>query len=457
MKSSNKTDLTKLSHLIRAGAIVHSVDGGIYRCTSKLASGGAVLYRLADLQGKPIQTPADFHPISPALARFAAWARYVVAFNQDFDLYVKEYIRAAGLPVDETINWSKWFAKNIGSKLMSRDPEVQDEAIHHIIILVLAEYRVLDSSNPSGFSKAIKKFPERIQKLPLARQVTVFLFQTFLWRVGKANEYIKRVIFQDNTSSMWQEEGGDNNQTTDTSEVNLLDTEDQASTGAYDIVESDVDISRFREGFSKWLYKKCKPEVADEYLILFDLIYEEIKASEGIPKPGDVFFEWYREIWLREGNRGEIGKEKSVFKMRFSNLSKLIAAYIDKYMGKDYDVPSFLQIMQRVGQRKLEPAMAASKIADSGFYGLNVAQPEAPHTIDLCRDATAYGEGCPIDGCRCSCHKVEDGESKSAAQWEVPTCKSCGSTKDARECPACKDHFCGDCLINHHANNPSHG
>jgi hypothetical protein len=45
----------KLSHLIRAGAIVHSVDGGVYRCTSKLASGGSINYRFADLQGKSIQ------------------------------------------------------------------------------------------------------------------------------------------------------------------------------------------------------------------------------------------------------------------------------------------------------------------------------------------------------------------------------------------------------------------
>src|SRR4051812_32699572 len=112
MIPSNKTG--QLS-LIRAGSIVHTVNGGVYRCTAKLASGGESIFRLADLQGKPVPVPADFRPISPALARFAAWMR--LAFNQDFDLYVKEYIRAAGLPVDPTMDWAKWFNKVFGSRL----------------------------------------------------------------------------------------------------------------------------------------------------------------------------------------------------------------------------------------------------------------------------------------------------------------------------------------------------
>ena len=31
----------------------------------------------------------------------------------------------------------------------------------------------------------------------------------------------------------------------------------------------------------------------------------------------------------------------------------------------------------------------------------------ASHNVQLCRDATIRGEGCPIDNCRCTCHDTE--------------------------------------------------
>ena len=45
---------------------------------------------------------------------------------------------------------------------------------------------------------------------------------------------------------------------------------------------------------------------------------------------------------------------------------------------------------------------------------------------------------------------------KQAAQWEVPKCKSCGNNKQPQECPGCKNKYCSECVIDHHANNPAH-
>jgi hypothetical protein len=370
---------SKVSRLIRVGSLIHSAEGEIYRCTSKVASQGDVIFRLANLQGKSVQTPKGFCPIPSSFVRFAAWMRYVVAYNKDFDMYVKAYIQQAGLPVDHTMDWAKWFSTTIGPKLMSRDIEIQDEAIHQIIIQTLAERSVLDSSNPNGFSHAIKRFPERIQNLPLERQVTVFLFQAFMWRVSAANDYIKKVIFQKDTESMW---GG-----TEEQGINLLDTEEHANMGDYSAVDADIDIDRFRRGFSDYLHNKYDEGLAEPVLTLFDLLYEEIKESNGdMPKPSDIAEDYYKQVegkctacngkGCSECNRG-VTKGRPL-KVLFHQLPILIDRYISKHLGEKYQIHPYLEILKNVGKRRsLQPAMASVKTADSGFYGMDVAPMDA--------------------------------------------------------------------------------
>ena len=291
--------------------------------------------------------------------------RYVVAYNKDFDLYVKEYIRRAGLPVDPEMNWSKFLARVVATKLISRDPEVQDEALHQIIIKALAERSILDSTNPNGFSHAIKKFPAGVQKLPLAKQVTRFLEKAFAWRVKEANDYIKKYVFQtyENDEFSEHEKSFDTlpslemNDTDDDESSNLLDVLGYTTTGDYDIAEADIEMERFREGFGNWLHKKFREDTADQYLALFDVVYEEVKASEDTPGAADVLPEWYRQVGKRclrcngtgfvvndtrtkkktkglqplerkecpkcEGRGATEGKSVSWFKVLFSNLPKL--------------------------------------------------------------------------------------------------------------------------------------
>ena len=100
-------DWSKFARLIEPGKVVTSVDGRMYRIASTVTGpDGLVTFKLADLQGKPVPVPSDFHPLTPAAAKFASWLRWVVAYNADFDAYVKHYIREAGLPVDERRNWA---------------------------------------------------------------------------------------------------------------------------------------------------------------------------------------------------------------------------------------------------------------------------------------------------------------------------------------------------------------
>ena len=486
---------------IQAGQIVHTVDGGLYRCVAKIASSEGASYRLTDLQGRSVPTPTNFRPIGSGLARFAAWLR-LVAYNKDFDLYVKEYIKAAGLPIDSDMNWSRFFAAKIAPRLMSSDDEVRDEAIHHIIINALVERNVLgnfknlmpkglepeglNSEDPEVKEQALRtqqqalyqreqamrsvqgdileiinRFPPHIKELPLEKQVTRYLMQVFNWRVDEANRYIKNFIFQNETNSMWaegEEEGED---------TNLLDTPSKATgRGAYDAVDNDIDISAFRTGFEAWLYKKVRSKTAIQYLTLFDIIYSFLREGY-VPKRSELVEQW----------KDEMGTEKSLgwFKVLFSNLPKLINLYVTKELKGA--VNPFIEIMQNISKAK--PRETLEPVHASLFGGLKIAE-EFPinHEIesppsgssdsgsggmslpDLAAPAGEAGEAAAGAGeaLEALAPLAMAAASKKAvgAQWELPKCKGCGSSKEPADCPACHEKFCGDCMLNHHANNPSH-
>ena len=74
------------------GQIVRTIDGSVYRVASKIAGPDGVVVKLANLQGSPVQTPPNFRPVGLAVARFASWLRYHLAYNKDFDIYVNAYI-----------------------------------------------------------------------------------------------------------------------------------------------------------------------------------------------------------------------------------------------------------------------------------------------------------------------------------------------------------------------------
>lgn len=558
--------------------------------------------------------------------------RYVVAYNKDFDLYVKEYIKAAGLPVDSGMNWSKYFSK-LSTKLISRDPEVQDEAFHQIIIKTLVERSVL-----ADFPSAIKKYPPAVQALPLEKQVTEFLKKTFAWRIKEANHYIQRYIFQEDTDSMFGTEDGEEGGPS----VNMLDREEFATKGVYDLTEADIEVNRFRRGFSDYLHNKFKESTADQYLTLFDVVYEEVKASEDAPRAVDVLPEWFREVGntclhcggsgyhtrdtrtqteIEKGYRSKLervecaecegkgateGKSVAWFKTLFTKLPTLIDSYIKTHLDElKYKVHPFLEIMRHIGRKIMEqggtPVHASigdlklaeddSNDREDGGVEFNVpaaldmvsemavlASPQDPSNTALTTEkvktqdvpeaievakkcfpeftdvveevvrgavnndfshsyvvkdhgriiggyflgqaqlpaevkgSEAYvnkrgiegvalfllpeyrGKGIghnlrdiplhsgadyiwgqhyeelnnldpwkafgrkhvdTIDGVHFTLMDLTTG-GKLAAQWEVPTCKLCGESKEVRDCPPCKSKFCPECLFTHHSNNPSH-
>ena len=120
------------SRLLQPGRVVGSTDGSAWLVLSSIRTGSGLQFRLADLAGRPAPTPHDFDPVHPKFAHLAAMLRRL-AFNPDFDEYVKAYIRRAGLPLDPSMNWAKYLQSRLGPQLGTFDPEITDEAIHHII------------------------------------------------------------------------------------------------------------------------------------------------------------------------------------------------------------------------------------------------------------------------------------------------------------------------------------
>jgi hypothetical protein len=257
-----KADLNKLSGLIEPGRIVDTLDGSAYRVASKMVVANSFTFRLADLHGKPVQTPANFYPVSPALAHLAACMRFVFAFNKDFDLYVKAYIKEAGLPVDPKMNWAKWFQATYPAKLsgLTKNPEVVDEAIHQVIITALGHRKDLTKFDPS-------RLPEGARKQPLAEQVTTYLQWLFKKRVSEAYEFIHEKLEPYRETPMEQE--GPESEGEETT-YNILDTPEYATSGGQEEVAGESDLEDLRDQFAAYLQDEETPNEIKKLLVLYD-------------------------------------------------------------------------------------------------------------------------------------------------------------------------------------------
>jgi hypothetical protein len=189
----------------------------------------------------------------------------------------------------------------------------------------------------------------------------------------------------------------------------------------------------------------------------------------------DIASTWYQQFSGEEGVVSE--KLVNAFRTLARQLPKLLDTYVTKKLGSKYTPLSFVEIIRTMGksdeakkelvpQGRLQPAMASVKVADD--FPINHDISASPPPSSGSGDSGSGGGGLNLPSMGEAGGEAEGvgaleelaplalAASKKAQQWEVPTCKSCGKTNDAKECPACNSHFCADCTINHHANNPSH-
>lgn len=340
--------LNKYAHLLEPGRIVHTVDTA-YRVTAKFKTPDGFAYKLASLDGKPVPMPENFRPVTASYAKLAQWMRFVVAYNRDFDSYVKEYIKAAGLPVDNTMNWSKFLQAKVAPKLYvpttgaDRDAD-KDEAIHWLIITMLGQRRKLEKGNPEGFFEKIKTFNDDIQALPLDKQVTKFLMNVFASKhaLMQTNEYIREQMFMQDTDSMWGE-GDDEYGADESGSLNLIDENNTSRTSPdHTFADARVDIERIGDKFEQWLGTRISPKVAPQYRTMYDLWWEHAlnepmrEHVDSLVKPND----------LHEEFSTATGKSQATFKVIWSQLPKLIEEYSKVAAAQGQDV-TLLNMMVR--------------------------------------------------------------------------------------------------------------
>ncbi len=435
MKSS--ADLTKIAHLLSPGSVITDAGGLQYRVASKSSGPNGFSFRLANLQGKPVPTPADFYPVNRYAAKLAKWMRFVLAYNAEWDQYVKEYIRAAGLPVDESYNWAKWFQAKFYPKLKG-DDEIKDEAIHHTIITALAQRRALEESNPSGFSHAIKRFPEGVQKLPLEKQVTQFLLTLFSGRVQEANQFIDKM--QDPRSVSIDEGWSESPDTGKGSHPgegdvgdarSVLDVEEHATQPVgQEQAEFKADMEKFRDRFSEWLSSSNRPETTKNYMNLLDaMIYFVLKANEE-PKISDIYPFWAH---LTKDEKHPKGLGFDSLKQYWSKFPQLVHECATEYASELQGNP-LVAFAERMTPAKAVPAKA------SLLGGLKFA--------DECIGAE-YCPQCHLDADHCRCPNKTEllsdktvGEEKQAdvaipENWQCLDCGHEGMLSITGKCEAC--------------------
>jgi len=389
-----KADLSKLSHL-EPGRLVRGLDGSVFRVASKVRTPDGTVLKLANLQGKPAQTPADFRPVSLSMARFASWMRYHLAYNRDFDLYINSYIeqwnnshpdeKPIPYPIGrdgKPMQWAKWFQASIAPKLHTpvKGPDadaLRDEAIHEMLFTVLGKRNILDQ-----FRKKIKGFKE-LHQGDEARQITDWLVSSFMYRIGDMQEKINEGTHAEEVS-MWQpgtEEG-------DEGEINILDTEEHGVEPDTLREEEEREIAKFREGFGKWLKTRLKPDVAENFLALFDLNWEVVKdtAEPSIEEERRTKKEKeQRSRWevkreeLEKGWQERTGMSFGALKEYKGRLPGLMRDYITENaaaLGESSVFPSLIkQIEKEAPKGKGKPAKASS---------LNLAAQEGEYTCMKC-------------------------------------------------------------------------
>jgi hypothetical protein len=375
-----KADLSKLSHL-EPGRLVRGLDGSVFRVASKVRTPDGTVLKLANLQGKPAQTPADFRPVTLSMARLASWMRYHLAYNRDFDLYINSYIeqwnnahpdeKPIPYPIGrdgKPMQWAKWFQAAIAPKLHTpvKGPDadaLRDEAIHEMLFTVLGKRNILDQ-----FRKKIKSFRDETKNADEARQITDWLVSSFMYRIGDMQEKINEGTHAEEVS-MWQpgtEEG-------DEGEINILDTEEHGVEPDALAAEEEREIARFRDGFEKWLKTRLKPDVAENFLALFDLNWEVVKdtAEPSIEEERRTKKEKeQRSRWevkreeLEKGWAERTGMSFGALKEYKGRLPGLMRDYITENaaaLGESSVFPSLIkQIEKEAPKSKGKPAKASS-------------------------------------------------------------------------------------------------
>lgn len=202
------------------------------------------------------------------LRRIARGLR-MVAYNADFDMYVKDIIREHGLPVDDTIDWAKWLDGTF-YRVAPGNAEVKDEAIHHVIIENLLVRDALGNNFSNGQAIPGKMNDAIINGMSVDQQVTWYLKQMFKFRVSEAIDWVIKHINNRNRTTPME------HSTEEGETFNIIDLQDSARTNDknenLDNLEYQAEIKEFTDAFFPWLKQTLGEDRGNRFAQLFTLL-----------------------------------------------------------------------------------------------------------------------------------------------------------------------------------------
>lgn len=325
----------KFASTIRTGSSFQVLDGSSYRVVSHIEGAGETYFKLASRDGKVISASKTeviaMVPLSPNMARTASFLRWAV--NENVDAIIKEAIRHAGLPVDESMNWSRWFSRTYNSKMNTKDPSLIEDAIQEIILKYLYTGNYLQKNID---------YKRLNQSKNQAEQITQYLSTLFANKRSEAEKYIEKVtgterkqrnvkdeqgerVQEKNPSGQllfWTGEGigrqktiqktdypvyvkekvedaphlESENREGEEGEYSLFDaTESNQATEAFNAIVKDDDLRKLRTTFFDYVKNTLeqRDKTAASALLAFDLA---IESEEG--RPSDWVEEWTERTGL---------------------------------------------------------------------------------------------------------------------------------------------------------------
>ena len=332
----------KIASTVSAGQSFDMVDGSRLRIHQVASSPDGMVFATKDQTGKTatltLKQFAALGPVSPAMRRLASFVR--LALSKNIDLYVKEAIKAAGLPVDPTMNWSSYINKVYAPLFLktTNEQDLWDDAVSEMLMHELFENKFIQKHfKPQDWT----------QDEAMDKKVTAFLKQFVKFRREQALINLKKlrgIGTGDTHKDLLKGEGG--------STVTGLES---AADRGKDNTESSANVlDMLPESHEKSMRDINEYEGMEDVQGFLDAFKEHINDTQhGITAS---LINMITDYFLEGLDRKEI-REKMLNDPNLKTRS-----------GKQLDIPAYNFIMQTWGQQVKKFAQ------ESGYADLPIAK-----------------------------------------------------------------------------------
>jgi hypothetical protein len=384
LKASSAVSYTqKIASRIEPGQSFEMVDGSRLRVLAKSASPDGLRIRVSSAGSQKtlsLQQFAAIGVVSPAMRRLATFVHRITAFDGALDDYVKEAIKAAGLPVDPTMNWAKYLGKIFNPSLsqITKDPEVINDAITDVVVDELYTKRLLQQDSPYAH---FNPDHEKLQGKELASKVTAFLINIFKGRKQQAADTVRRVMGIGAAGSLGLVPAYSTDDTTLNGTIDPSgpvddyhrEMEDDRSRQEFDDIDNEDEIQKFLTGFMSKVSETQRKSTAEL------LNYISSNYAKGLDKD-DIREKFMNDATLKTKYPDKINRQGFLYLMRAWNKQIRDYAKDPKNPLADSDIARLIiRATDKLVDGDSKPSTTASlHLADVEQNGVPTDVPQPP-------------------------------------------------------------------------------